>query len=219
VRPYVAVAVLPGLVLLGLLGLIWPAWTQFYAGAGLGLVLATYLWALDSPPEWIERKRRGRDGERRTERELEPLEKDGWVVAHDIDAGFGNFDHIVLGPRGAYLLETKALQGRVSFDTEGMIVRRGDDERDSWRPYPAFDRIAKRSAAKAKERLAPSGVRWVRPVVVLWCDFDEGTLEREGVAFVHGKQLMSWLREQDDRHLPPGVLDSARTILSDVPVG
>ena len=140
-RPYVAVAVLPGLVVLALLCLIWPAWIQFYAGIALGLVLATYLWVLDSPPEWIERKRRGRDGERRTERELEPLEKDGWVVAHDIDAGYGNFDHIVVGPRGAYLLETKPLQGRVSFDAKGMAVHRGEDDRDIWRP--SFHRTAK----------------------------------------------------------------------------
>jgi hypothetical protein len=57
----------------------------------------------------------------------------------------------------------------------------------------------------------------VRPVVVLWCDFDEGAFERDGVAFVHGKQLVRWRREQDDRHLPPAVLDTARTILSDAP--
>jgi hypothetical protein len=35
------------------------------------------------------------------------------------------------------------------------------------------------------------------------------------VAFVHGKQLTSWLREQDDRHLPPAVLGNSRMILSD----
>jgi Nuclease-related domain len=209
----VALAVLPALAMLGLLCLIWPAWAQFYAGIAVGLAVSTYLWVLDSPPEWIERKRRGRDGERRTERELRALEKDGWVIAHDIDAGYGNFDHVVIGPSGAYLLETKALQGRVAFDERGMVVRRGGYERDDWRP--SFEAIAKRSAARAKGLLAPSGIRFVRPIVVLWCEFDEGIVERDGVAFVTGKRLVGWLSEQDDHRLPPAVLERARTILSD----
>ncbi len=40
---------------------------------------------------------------------LEQLRRDGWIVMHDIERpGEANLDHIVSGPNGAYLIETKA---------------------------------------------------------------------------------------------------------------
>jgi hypothetical protein len=207
----IAVAVLPLLLTLGLAALVWPHWRQFYAGLALGAAATMYAWAMDSPPEWIERKRRGRDGERRTERQLRPLEREGWAVAHDVDSQRGNFDHVVVGPKGAYLLETKTLRGRVTFGRDGMTVHRGDDERDSWR-YVALDRGVRGDAAQLQRRLAPAGVRWVHPVVVLWCEFEEQVFEGDGVTFIHGKRLASWLRDQGDR-LSDRVVEQTRPML------
>lgn len=40
---------------------------------------------------------------------LEQLRRDGWIVMHDIERpGEANLDHIVSGPNGVYLIETKA---------------------------------------------------------------------------------------------------------------
>src|SRR5688572_4197066 len=78
--------------------LIWPDWWQFYAGCAFGVLAAMYATLIDSPPEWIERKRRGRDGERWTEKSLRPLERRGWRVVHDVDHEWGNFDHVLVGP-------------------------------------------------------------------------------------------------------------------------
>jgi hypothetical protein len=189
-----------------------------YVGVAIGIAASMYTWVLDSPPEWIERKRRGRDGERLTERQLQPLEDEGWAVAHDLDAQRGNFDHVVVGARGAYLIETKTLQGRVTFDRDGMTVHRGDDERDSWRPYKPLDRAVRGAAVQLQRRLAPAGVRWVEPVVVLWSEFEGQVHQGDGVTFLHGKRLASWLREQDER-LADRVVEQARAMLAELEVG
>jgi hypothetical protein len=117
-----------------------------------------------------------------------------------------------------YLLETKALTGRVTFDEDGMTVHRGDDERDSWRPYIPLDRVVCGAAAQLQRRLAPAGVRWVHPVVVLWSDFEDQVFEGDGVTFIHGRRLASWLREQDDR-LPDGVVERTRARLAELETG
>lgn len=194
------------------LALIWPDWLPFYAGMAGGTAVTVCVWALDSPPEWIERKRRGRDGERRTERLLRPLEREGWTVVHDVLGRWGNLDHIVLSAKGAYVLETKCLHGRVAFDAKGMVVHRGEDERDRWRPFAPLDRPLRGAAAALQRELSGAGLRWVDRVVVLWCEFDEGVREVDGTAYVHGSQLASWLRGRDVR-LSERVVGDASAIL------
>ena len=49
-----------------------------------------------------------------TERELRSVERQGWVVAHDLQGRFGNVDHLVVGPGGVYLLDSKNWSGEVS---------------------------------------------------------------------------------------------------------
>ncbi|HUB36190.1 MAG TPA: nuclease-related domain-containing protein, partial [Solirubrobacteraceae bacterium] len=55
----------------------------------------------------------GAEGERRTERALRPLVRSGWSIVHDVEARYGNYDHIAVGPAGVFLLETKNLRGIV----------------------------------------------------------------------------------------------------------
>jgi hypothetical protein len=212
VRPVFALAILPTLLMFAALAVIWPSYRQFYAGVTLGCVLTMYLCLLDAPPEWIERKRRGRDGERRTERELRSLEGTGWVVAHDLDSSRGNLDHVVVGPGGAFLLETKALQGKVVFDDDGMLVRRSQDRRDDWRPAVPYSRTAKGRAFETQRRLIADGIRWVQPVVVLWSDFPDGVRDVDGVTFLHGDRLAAWLHVRS-RCLPDAAIGRAGATL------
>jgi hypothetical protein len=52
---------------------------------------------------------------------------------------------------------------------------------------------------RAKDLCAPlraeNGVPgWVTPVVVLWADFPARRVEHDGVVYVHGDELVGWLR-------------------------
>jgi hypothetical protein len=168
----------------------------FYAGVTVGMLAAMYVCLIDAPPEWIDRKRRGRDAERSVEKQLLPLERHGWRIVHDVQHPWGNFDHVVVGPPGVFLLETKNLTGDASVTGDGeLIVRRGDDERDAWsRPFgPKLKRFAFRFR---EDLLRATGARWVQPVVVLCGEFPEGETTRDGVVYLQLQRLRGWLEQQ-----------------------
>ena len=96
-------------------GMIAPILVSLGMSAGLGVLLAGFsprrvfrwLWlvarsgwasALGRPPEHIARWKRGSDGERSTERALQLLNSTEWSSYHDLDARYGNIDHVVVGP-------------------------------------------------------------------------------------------------------------------------
>jgi hypothetical protein len=87
------------------------------AAAGLG-------WRLRFRPSpdtlaW----RRGAAGERRTARLLAPLERRGWVVLHDlaIPGSAANIDHVVIGPGGVLVVDSKQYRGRLHLNQHGMV--------------------------------------------------------------------------------------------------
>jgi hypothetical protein len=67
--------------------------------------------------------RRGATGERRTARLLAPLERHGWAVLHDlaIPGSPANIDHLVIGPGGVAVIDTKHYRGRLWLDTYGLL--------------------------------------------------------------------------------------------------
>jgi nuclease-like protein len=67
--------------------------------------------------------RRGAAGERRTARLLGPLERRGWAVLHDLAIpGFkANIDHLVIGPGGVVVIDTKQYRGRLWLDADGLL--------------------------------------------------------------------------------------------------
>ena len=68
--------------------------------------------------------RKGALGEYEVGAELERL-PDDYLVFNDINTEeFGNFDHIVVGPKGIFAIETKNWSGLI-----GTIVRRANEER------------------------------------------------------------------------------------------
>ena len=193
---------------------IWGEYVQFYVGVALGVAIAMYLCLIDSPPEWIDRKRRGRDGEQRTEKQLLKLEKLGWTAAHDIQTERGNFDHLLVGPAGAFLLETKNYHGRAEIVDGKLLLRRGDDDRDAWSPRWPLDADVRRAAVEARNRLcAATGIRWVQGVIVLWSEFPQKVAELDRVVVVHGDHLAEWLRAQPQK-LSPELVQSAGAYLS-----
>jgi hypothetical protein len=67
--------------------------------------------------------RRGAGGERRTARLLAPLEPRGWAVLHDlaIPGTPANIDHLVIGPGGVVVIDTKQYRGRLWLDPDGLL--------------------------------------------------------------------------------------------------
>jgi hypothetical protein len=67
--------------------------------------------------------RRGAAGERRTARLLGPLERQGWAVLHDlaIPGTQANIDHLVIGPGGVVVIDTKQYRGRLRLDPDGLL--------------------------------------------------------------------------------------------------
>jgi Nuclease-related domain len=66
--------------------------------------------------------RRGADGERRTARLLAPLERHGWAVLHDlaIPGSPANIDHLVVGPGGVLVIDSKQYRRRLWMDSYGL---------------------------------------------------------------------------------------------------
>lgn len=114
----------------------------------------------------------------------------GWTLVNDIDVERGNVDHILVGPAGVFLLETKSLGGIASVERGALTVRWREDPDDGYvarNVAPRTRALAARLAEWLRDEGAP-GV-WVQPIVVLWCDFAQGAIQSGGVAWVAGKRL------------------------------
>src|SRR6266536_1462083 len=66
--------------------------------------------------------RRGAKGEQRTARRLRRLGR-GWTVFHDlaIPGSRANVDHLVIGPPGVFLVDSKHYRGRLTLTPEGSL--------------------------------------------------------------------------------------------------
>jgi hypothetical protein len=64
-----------------------------------------------------------RQRERRTACLLAPLERRGWAVLHDlaIPGSPANIDHLVIGPGGVLVVDSKRYRGRLRLDRDGMV--------------------------------------------------------------------------------------------------
>ena len=63
-------------------------------------------------------------GERIVAAELDKLKPLGWVVIHDIEVGSNgaNFDHLVVGPGGVFVVESKYRQGKSVVATGATVI-------------------------------------------------------------------------------------------------
>jgi hypothetical protein len=104
------------LVLACVLGMVVLAWVQWLGKMvwhpGLVTVVALPIVAfiavrLVRMRRRLVRLRLGRDGERAVGQFLESLRKDGHVVLHDVVGEGFNLDHVLIGPKGVFALETK----------------------------------------------------------------------------------------------------------------
>jgi len=114
----------------------------------------------------------GRDGERAVGQFLERLREEGCQVFHDIPGDKFNVDHVVIGPKGIFTVETKTLskpmrgETRITYDGEQVLIRGMKPDRD-----PIVQ--AKAEAGWLRNFLLESSGRKVsvRPIVTFpgWC--------------------------------------------------
>lgn len=93
-------------------------WWRFYAEtkpnpivysvvAVAGVVYAAFKISLTR--KHIRQLKLGRDGERAVAQQLEWLRRESFFVFHDVPNGDANVDHLLIGPKGVFTIETKTL--------------------------------------------------------------------------------------------------------------
>jgi len=91
----------------------------------LGLAVAALVgWRLRFRPSKQARIwQRGAQGERRTARLLDRLGRDGYVVFHDLALSDSpaNLDHLVIGPSGVFVIDSKQWTGQVHQSADGLV--------------------------------------------------------------------------------------------------
>ncbi len=187
--------------------LLWlPSNWNWAAGAATGALLAMFVIARDAPPAYIEQWLQGSWGEERTERALRALEREGWQVHHDLPAtrGNGNLDHVVVGPGGVFLLDSKWWSGEAIVEGDVAVLRRLEDPSLTYH-YDASKRII--PLVMQVRELLRSGTRatqYVHAVVVIWGSFPQQVAGGR-CTYVQGDRLAHWLREQPQRVAPERV--------------
>lgn len=129
----------------------------------------------------------GAEGEEKTARILAPLEAQGFRVIHDrlIPGSRTNIDHIVVGPPGVFVVETKNYAGR-------LRVRGGE-------VWVAGRRKTEMLAQAKREAAAVAAVVSPVPVTPLICvhraDLGWFKVEVEGIRIVGPRELVKLLRK------------------------
>jgi hypothetical protein len=194
----------------------WAAWTRTLpwriaailgvgAGGGvLGSVLAPRLgllvgalaavavgWGLRFRPSpdavaW----RRGAAGERRTAGLLDPLERHGWAILHDlaVPGSRANIDHLVIGPGGVFVIDSKQYRGRLRLDSSGRLWHGGY-------PIALALRVVDFEADQAAQVLPDPGMAVVPIVTVHGAQVPWGKVVVQGVPVVAARRLPSMLRD------------------------
>jgi len=191
-RPWIlafgAVVAVVGLVVLLTVSPLW-------GGVVLLFDLVFVASALFATPNSITAWQTGAEGELRTGRLLEPLEAAGFRILHDrkIPGSRANIDHIVIGPPGIYVVETKSLGGSLQIrDNDVFVAGR--------RKTKMIDEV-KREALAVETALAvelAAGGWTVRPIICVHrADLPLFRSEVAGVRIVSGRDLVTRLRSAD----------------------
>jgi hypothetical protein len=134
--------------------------------------------------------RRGAAGERRTAQLLGPLERHGWAILHDlaVPQSQANIDHLVIGPGGVFVIDSKQYRGRLRLDPSGGL----------WHGrYPLAPTLQAVSfeADQAAVVLPDPGLAVVPIVAVHSAQVPWGKVVVAGVPVVAARRLPSMLRQ------------------------
>jgi hypothetical protein len=155
---------------------------------GLAAVVAGWGLRFRPSPDAVA-WRRGAAGERRTAQLLGPLERHGWAVLHDLAVPHSqaNIDHLVIGPGGVFVIDSKQYRGRLQLDPSGRL----------WHGrYPLAPTLKAVSfeADQAAVVLPDPGVVVVPIMAVHGTQVPRGKVVMNGVPVVAAGRLPSMLR-------------------------
>ena len=162
-----------------------PTWTLLgLVVAGLS-VLATFS-ALVVLPGHVRSWAVGAEGELRTADLLAQLEAQGYRVLHDrrMPGTRANIDHVVVGPTGVFVVETKSWSGPVRIRSGVLSV--------AGRRSAVIDQVTRQADAI---RVALPGVQVRSIVCVHRADLPLRAIELDGVRVVGPGSLLQRLRE------------------------
>lgn len=145
--------------------------------------------------------KQGRDGEKAVGQFLEDLRRKGFYVFHDFIGGDFNLDHVLVGPKGVFTIETKTIskpkRGRavVHYDGEKLTINGYIPERN-----PIVQ--AKAQANWLKELLAEGNISIpIQPVVVYpgWYVESDRTAVKAQVWVLNPKALPTFIDSLPNR--------------------
>jgi Nuclease-related domain len=143
-----------------------------------GLAVAALVgWRLRfRPSEQARAWQRGAAGEHQTARLLNRLGPDGYVVLHDlaIPDSRANLDHLVIGPSGVFVIDTKRWTGQVHQSPDGLI----------WHNHYRLDRTLATVRWQAETLGRLLGVPVAPVICVHGAHVQHGGLRAQGVAIV-----------------------------------
>jgi hypothetical protein len=157
-------------------------------GAGLaGLAVAALVgWRLRFRPSSQARAwHRGAAGERQTARLLDRLGCEGYVVFHDLAMpdSPANLDHLVVGPSGVFVIDSKQWTGQVHQSSDGLI----------WHNHYRLDRTLATLRWQAETLGRLLGVPVAPLICVHGAHIQGGGLHAQGVAVVPATLVRSAL--------------------------
>lgn len=157
---------------------------------------------------------KGAEGERLTARAFEPLEAAGWILLNDLPLPGrkrANIDHVLIGPPGVYVVETKHWKGRGRIERSRLVVNGRDRRADLdevWREAGAVQYVL-------RDRLARLEFD-VRAVICVHNTELARGLFREpeiaGVRIGSPRKLVAWFRSQHSRIRPEDVESLAKLV-------
>jgi hypothetical protein len=158
---------------------------------GLAVAVLVGWWLRFRPSEQARAWQRGADGERHTARLLDRLTRDGFVVFHDLAVpdSPANVDHLVIGPSGVFVIDSKQWTGSVHEGADGLV----------WHSHYRLDRTLETVCWEAETVGRLLGTRIAALLCVHGAHVQGGGLHAQGVAIVPAHLLRRALG--DDRVL------------------
>jgi hypothetical protein len=154
----------------------------------LCLVVAALVgWRLRfRPSEQAHTWQRGAHGERHTARLLDRLTHDGFVIFHDLAVPGNtraNVDHLVIGPTGVFVIDSKQWTGSVLQGADGLV----------WHNHYPLDRTLEKVRWEAQQVSRLLGSRAAALLCIHGAHVHSGGLHAQGVAIVPAHLLRSAL--------------------------
>jgi hypothetical protein len=171
----------------GLAGQVLAAQLRLPRGGLVGLAVAALVgWRLRFRlSEQARTWQRGAAGERHTARLLNRLTRDGYVVFHDLAVpdSDANVDHLVIGPTGLFVIDSKQWTGSVHQSADGL----------AWHNHYRLDRTLETVRWEAETVGRLLGTRAAALLCVHGAHVHGGGVDTQGVAIVPAHLLRSAL--------------------------